>query len=124
MRYRRNAPKGQKHISPGQSDAATPQSVALGTEMVTHRSPEGAEHQARINAQTLNESSRYAGVRSNVSPFQGLDSHRLPTQGGATRLRPFTLPWAGMSRPLRGKERVAHSANLYSSMLTKAKGKR
>ena len=42
-----------------------------------------------------------------VSPFQGLVSVILFTQGDAARLIParrdFALPWAGVLRPLRGK---------------------
>ena len=46
-----------------------------------------------------------------VSPFQGLVSVILFTQGDAARLIParrdFALPWAGVLRPLRGKRLLA-----------------
>ena len=38
-----------------------------------------------------------------VPPFQGLAYNRLSTQGGAERLTPLRLPWAGMFWPLRGE---------------------
>jgi hypothetical protein len=42
-------------------------------------------------------------IGPDVSPFQGLAYNRLSTQGGAERLTPLRLPWAGMFQPLRGE---------------------
>ena len=90
------APQGQPYISPGQRQSESCELCRRpGCRFRSFPSPERAEQRASRCVSCL------------FRPFRACVFLAMFTQGGASRLRRFALPWADILPPLSGRRNIA-----------------